>query len=194
MSGTGRSPGLGQAGLRPAAENREVLIMRSLREQMQSYGAYHRDPRNKLTHFVGVPLVMFALFLLLGWFRFIHAPELPITVATVFYLVVSIYYLRLDAAVAVLQLPFSLTLLWLADWAARLPFRQSLAVFLTTFVAGWIFQLAGHALEGRRPALVDNLLQVFNAPLFLTVEALTLLGFRRDLSEPEGPPQAQGAT
>ena len=168
--------------------------MRSLREQMQSYGAYHRDPRNKLTHFVGVPLVMFALFLFLGWFRFVHAPDLPITVATLFYLVVSIYYLRLDYAVALLQLPFTLTLLWLADWAARLPFRQSLTVFLTTFVLGWIIQLAGHAIEGRRPALADNILQVFNAPLFLTVEVLALLGFRRDLSESKGLGQAEGVT
>jgi len=168
--------------------------MRSLREQMQSYGAYHKDPRNKLTHFVGVPLVMFALFLFLGWFRFVHAPELPITVATLFYLGVSIYYLRLDYRIALLQLPFSLTLLWLADWAARLPFGPSLTVFLATFVVGWIFQLAGHAIEGRRPALADNLLQIFNAPLFLTVEALALLGFRRDLSESGSPGEAQGVT
>ena len=40
--------------------------MTSLKEQLQSYGAYHRDPRNKLTHFLGVPLVTFALFLALG--------------------------------------------------------------------------------------------------------------------------------
>ncbi len=168
--------------------------MRSLKEQMQSYGAYHRDPRNKLTHFVGVPLVTFALFLFLGWFRFVHAPDLPITVATLFYLGVSIYYLRLDAMVALLQLPITLTLLGLADWAARLPFRQSLAVFLTTFVLGWIIQLAGHAIEGRRPALANNILQVFNAPLFLTVEVLTLLGFRRDLAEPERLGPAEGVT
>jgi uncharacterized membrane protein YGL010W len=165
--------------------------MKSLREQMESYGAYHKDPRNKLTHFVGVPLVTFALFLFLGWFRFVHAPDWPITVASIFYLVVSIYYLRLDAMVALLQLPFTLTLLWIADWAARLPFGQSLSVFLATFVLGWIIQLAGHALEGRRPALADNILQVFNAPLFLTVEVLARLGLRRDLAEPESPPQAQ---
>jgi uncharacterized membrane protein YGL010W len=165
--------------------------MKSLREQMESYGAYHKDPRNKLTHFVGVPLVTFALFLFLGWFRFVHAPDWPITVASIFYLAVSIYYLRLDAMVALLQLPFTLTLLWLADWAARLPFGQSLSVFLATFVLGWIIQLAGHALEGRRPALADNILQVFNAPLFLTVEVLALLGLRRDLAEPESPPQPQ---
>ena len=48
--------------------------MTSLKDQLVSYAAYHRDPRNKLTHFVGVPLVTFSLFLVLGWFRFVHAP------------------------------------------------------------------------------------------------------------------------
>jgi hypothetical protein len=59
--------------------------MTSLKQQLRSYGAYHRDPRNKLTHFLGVPLVTFSLFLALGWFRFVHAPGLPLTGAVVFY-------------------------------------------------------------------------------------------------------------
>jgi uncharacterized membrane protein YGL010W len=158
--------------------------MKSLKEQMQSYGAYHTDPRNKLTHFIGVPLVTFALFLFLGWFRFVLTPNLPITVATIFYVVVLFYYLKLDYRIALLQLPFTLVLLWVADWAARLPPGQSLAVFLVTFVLGWILQLLGHAIEGRRPALADNMMQIFNAPLFLTVELLARLGMRRDLYEP----------
>jgi uncharacterized membrane protein YGL010W len=158
--------------------------MTSLKQQLESYGAYHRDPRNKLTHFVGVPLVTFSLFQVLSWFRFIPTPDLPITAATVFYAVVFLYYLKLDWSVALLQAPFSLALLWLADRAAVLPVKLSVAVFVTAFVAGWVIQLVGHAMEGKRPALADNMLQIFNAPLFLTVEALSLLGFRRDLAEP----------
>src|SRR5262245_5101046 len=168
--------------------------MTTLKEQLRSYGAYHRDPRNRITHYIGVPLVTFSLFLALGWFRFVHAPDLPITLATLFYIGVSIYYFRLDFGVALIQLPFTLTLLWLADWAALLPFRWSLGVFLFTFVAGWIIQLAGHAIEGRRPALADNILQVFNAPLFLTVEALARFGLRRDLYEAETQEAAPGTT
>jgi uncharacterized membrane protein YGL010W len=158
--------------------------MKSLTEQLSAYSAYHRDPRNKLTHFFGVPLVAFSLFVLLGWFRLVQAPDLPITGATLFYAVVFIYYLRLDWGVALLQMPVTLVLLWLADRASLLPAAASLAVFAATFCAGWAVQLFGHALEGRRPALADNFLQIFNAPLFLTAEVLTLLGFRPDLQEP----------
>jgi uncharacterized membrane protein YGL010W len=161
--------------------------MKSLKEQLDSYAAYHQDPRNKATHFVGVPLVTFALFVALGWFRFVYAPDVPlVSGATIFYLVVALYYLRLDATVALLQAPFTLALLFLADRAAVLPFSESLVVFLSTFVGGWVVQLLGHAFEGKRPALADNILQVFNAPLFLVAEVLVLLGYRKDLHVPAG--------
>ncbi|HVK14897.1 MAG TPA: Mpo1-like protein [Gemmataceae bacterium] len=155
--------------------------MKSLAEQLAAYAAYHRDPRNKFTHFVGVPLVTFALLLALGWLRFVPAPDLPITGATLFYLGVAIYYLVLDWRIALCQLPFTLALLLLADRVAKWPFQDSLLAFGATFVSGWAVQLAGHAVEGRRPALAANLLQIFNAPLFLATEVIWLLGFRGDL-------------
>jgi uncharacterized membrane protein YGL010W len=167
--------------------------MLTLKQQMQSYGAYHRDPRNKLTHFFGVPLVTFSLFLFFGWFRFVHPEVLPITAATLFYLAVCVYYFRLDWAIALIQLPFTLTLLIAADWVARQSLALSSSVFLATFGLGWIIQLVGHAIEGRRPALADNILQIFNAPLFLAVEALALAGFRKDLTEPEAVGELAGS-
>jgi len=159
--------------------------MTTLRQQLDSYAAYHRDPRNKATHFFGVPLVTFSLFLALSWFRLWYAPDLPITAASLFYLAVSLYYLRLDWSMALLQLPFTLALLVAADRVALWPMGVSVSVFLAAFVGGWIIQLLGHAIEGKRPALADNLLQIFNAPLFLTAEVLFALGRRRDLMAAE---------
>jgi uncharacterized membrane protein YGL010W len=156
--------------------------VKSLTEHLDSYAAYHGDWRNKLTHFAGVPLVSFSIFLFLSWLRFVHDPQVPFTGATLFYLIVFLYYLRLDWKVALCQMPVSLTLLFLADRVALWPsFAESGLVFLATFLGGWTIQLIGHAIEGKRPALADNLLQIFNAPLFLTVEVAFLLGWRRDL-------------
>jgi uncharacterized membrane protein YGL010W len=149
--------------------------MKTLAEQVAAYEAYHHDFRNRMTHFVGVPLVTFAIFLFLGWLRFVHDPTLPFTGATLFYLIVFLYYLKLDWKIALLQAPVTVTLLLLADWIAAWPFAQSLTVFLATFIGGWIIQLIGHAMEGRRPALADNILQIFNAPLFLTVEVIEMI-------------------
>jgi uncharacterized membrane protein YGL010W len=98
----------------------------------------------------------------------------------------TVYYLLLDWRVALLQAPFTLALLVLADRVALWPFAQSLAVFAGAFLGGWVVQLVGHGFEGRRPALADNLLQIFNAPLFLTAEVLFLLGFRPELRAAAG--------
>jgi uncharacterized membrane protein YGL010W len=160
--------------------------MKSLQEQLLAYGAYHRDWRNKITHFVGVPLVTFALFLFLSWFRFAPAPDLPLTGATLLYLIVLLYYVRLDWSIALLQALVTVPLLGLADRSALLPLPTSLLVFGAAFGGGWVIQITGHVFEGRRPALMDNLLQVFNAPLFLTVEMVTALGFRADLRREAG--------
>jgi uncharacterized membrane protein YGL010W len=160
--------------------SREVAAM-SLAGQLRSYAAYHADARNRLTHFFGVPLVSFSLFLALGWLRFLHDPQGPWTAAALFYLVVFVYYLRLDWRVALALAPFTLALWWLADRVALWPFTESLAVFGGTFVGGWAIQLLGHAIEGKRPALADNVLQIFNAPLFLAAEVAFLLGLRPDL-------------
>ena len=46
------------------------------------------------------------------------------------------------------------------------------------FVGGWILQLVGHVFEGRKPALVDNLFQIFVAPIFLCAEVFFALGYK----------------
>ncbi len=46
--------------------NYSVFVTR-LEEGMGFYAAYHRDPRNKATHFIGVPLIMLAILVPLSW-------------------------------------------------------------------------------------------------------------------------------
>ena len=40
--------------------------MRKLVDQLSQYAAYHRDRRNIATHFVGIPLIVFAIGVLLA--------------------------------------------------------------------------------------------------------------------------------
>ena len=56
--------------------------MKTLEEQMSVYLRYHRNPRNRLTHFVGVPLIMFSLFVLLALVR-VELGGFSISAATV---------------------------------------------------------------------------------------------------------------
>lgn len=56
-------------------------------------------------------------------------------------------------------------------------------VALGVHVVSWIAQFVGHGVfEGRAPALVDNFVQaVFLAPMFVWLEMLFKLGYRREL-------------
>ena len=42
-----------------------VIIMRTLEQHITQYAAYHRDRRNIATHFIGVPMIVFAVLLAL---------------------------------------------------------------------------------------------------------------------------------
>jgi len=46
--------------------------VKTLEDQMSIYAAYHQDARNKATHFVGVPVIVFSLLIPLGWLRVHH--------------------------------------------------------------------------------------------------------------------------
>jgi uncharacterized membrane protein YGL010W len=154
--------------------------MKALDEQLATYAAYHRNPWNRLTHVVGVPLVTFALLLLMAWVR-VPIAGAAISGAVIFAAAVLAWYVLLDAVLGVTMAVVIAPFVYGAERVAALPLDTGLVVFGGTFVVGWVFQLAGHAIEGRRPAIVDNLLQALVAPLFLLAEAFFALGLRRDL-------------
>jgi uncharacterized membrane protein YGL010W len=93
------------------------------------------------------------------------------------------YYFVLDVPLALAMAVVIGLLLWLAGWISAFPPTQAWIVFAVLFVGGWILQLVGHVFEGRRPALVDNLLQIFVAPLFLAAEVFFALGYKPELRQ-----------
>jgi uncharacterized membrane protein YGL010W len=156
--------------------------MKSLEQQMAIYTAYHRNPWNRLTHFVGVPVIIFSILIPMAWLR-LPFGVIEITGAAVFVAAVLVYYYLLDVPLAIAMTAFIVPVVYGAEWVTRMPWQTGLAVFLATFVGGWALQLAGHVLEGRRPALADNLFQIFVAPIFLVAETAFALGLRRGTQE-----------
>jgi uncharacterized membrane protein YGL010W len=155
--------------------------MKTIAEQLGFYDAYHRNPWNKATHFVGIPAIIFALLLLLSWLG-VTAGGITVTAAMVFTVAVMAYYVALDRVMAGVMVVLIGPLLFAAHQTAQWPWQQGLAIFLATFVGGWILQLIGHTVfEKRRPAFTDNLIQLLIGPLFFAAEILFFLGFKRDL-------------
>lgn len=154
--------------------------MKSLVDHLSQYAAYHRDPRNIASHFIGIPLIFVAVAVLLsrpGWpvGAVLVSPALLVAVAS------ACFYLRLELRLGALMT----VLLGLALWLGQVLAAQSTLVWLGSglgmFVVGWVIQFVGHYYEGRKPAFVDDLTGLIVGPLFVVVEAGFLLGLRGEL-------------
>ena len=154
--------------------------MTTLEERMGSYAAYHRDPRNKFTHLFGVPLAFYSPLIALGWLR-LPVAGIEISLAMVVLALVMIWYIKLDWIFGSVMTLISLPILYLCDLASQLPFLTSSAVFAGTTIVAWTIQLIGHAYEGRKPALADNLTQSLMGPVFVLAEVVFSMGLRKDL-------------
>lgn len=156
--------------------------MKTLEDQMSAYAAYHQDARNKATHFIGVPMIVFSLMIPLGWLR-ADIGGVSLSAALLVSAILLLYYLVLDLPLGLAMSAVFALMLWGAEPLSRASLGVSVGWFLTLFVAGWALQLWGHVYEGRKPALVDNLFQIFVAPIFLAAEVFFALGYRPLLHE-----------
>jgi len=166
--------------------------MKSFIEQAQIYALYHQKKATLYTHLIGVPLIVFSLMVLLGFVQMIVPGVIATTLASIVTLVLFIYYLRLNWRLALLIAPVLVFMLWISSLISYAgPTRFALWTFAITFVIGWALQLIGHLIEGKRPALVDNLWQALIAPLFLVAELSFMAGRMSDLKQQMHPEPRQ---
>jgi uncharacterized membrane protein YGL010W len=156
--------------------------MKTLAEHMAFYGCYHRDRRNRLTHFFGVPAIIFAVLIPLSLGQ-VTLGGVSATPALIWATVMALYYITLDIAIGLAMAALFVPLLWAAGAVAGLGTATALSIFAVVFISGWIVQLIGHRFEGNKPALTANLFQTLVSPIFLTAELFFALGFRRSLQE-----------
>jgi uncharacterized membrane protein YGL010W len=157
------------------------------RRQLATYAAVHRDRRNKATHFVGIPVIVFSLLLVLSLWRFeVLGREWTLSLAVAIAAVVG--WMALDLGIGLVM-----AVLMAAAWFAAEALAGSLGsvsavwmAFTALFVGGWVLQFLGHHYEGKRPALLDNIFQAFIGPMFLIAEAMVVIGQRTDLAEAMG--------
>jgi uncharacterized membrane protein YGL010W len=159
--------------------------MRTLTQQLTQYAAYHRDRRNIATHFVGIPMIVLALAVLLSrpaWT--VAALPFSLSPAWVLFVASVLYYLVLDVPMALMMAFISALSLAFGQWVAAQSLFTWLAVGIGLFVLGWVIQFVGHmAYEHRKPAFVDDLIGLMIGPLFLLAEGLFAFGWRPALRE-----------
>jgi uncharacterized membrane protein YGL010W len=157
--------------------------MKTFVDYLSQYAAYHRDRRNIATHFVGIPMIVAAVAILLSRPVLMHVDGVAISPALVVVAITALFYLKLDLRVGVAMTAFLLFCLWLGQLLAA----QSTAVWVSwgvgLFVVGWVFQFVGHYYEGRKPAFVDDIMGLAIGPVFVAAELAFGLGLRKDLQD-----------
>ncbi|MCP3715615.1 DUF962 domain-containing protein [Paraburkholderia sp. CNPSo 3281] len=156
--------------------------MRNLTEQLTQYAAYHRDARNIGTHFIGIPLIVLALAVLLSRPVIALGPPVPVSPAWLLFGAATLYYLVLDVPLGLMMALVCVACVAFGAWLAQQGTAAWLGGGVALFVVGWIFQFVGHiAWEHRKPAFVDDLIGLMIGPLFVLAEALFGIGWRPEL-------------
>jgi uncharacterized membrane protein YGL010W len=162
------------------AKPKTEIKMKSLTEQLTKYASYHRDKRNILTHFIGIPMIVVGIAVLLSR-PSTQVGNMIVSPALIAIFLSSVYYLILDMRLGMGLTLFLAFSLMFGQSCALLPTSEWLSWGLGLFVIGWIFQFVGHYWEGQKPAFVDDIMGLIIGPLFVIAEAAFLLGLRKEL-------------
>jgi uncharacterized membrane protein YGL010W len=154
--------------------------MKTLEDQLSNYAAYHRDRRNIVTHFIGIPMIVLSVVVLLARPAF-EVAGLSIAPATLAVIAATLYYLRLDLRYGMAMGVLLAACLVFAHTTAALSTGTWATLGVGLFVVGWVIQFVGHIFEGRKPAFVDDIMGLIIGPLFVVAEFGFLLGMRREL-------------
>jgi uncharacterized membrane protein YGL010W len=158
--------------------------MRSATDMLVRYAEFHRDPRNIAMHCIGVPIIVFAVAVLLSRPTFTLA-GFALTPAWGAFVPVALWYVTRGSFTLGAAVTLGTAVLVLA--AQRVSGDSGtggwLGLGLGSFVLGWIFQFLGHYYEGRKPAFVTDLVSLLVGPMFVAAEALFAMGWNPALQQ-----------
>ena len=155
--------------------------MRTATELLAQYAEYHRDRRNIVSHFIGVPMIVFGVGVFLAR-PVVATGTLALTPAWLLFALVAAWYITRGSAVLGVAASLAVgALLWLAQQVSGGSVSVWLAWGASFFIVGWLIQFIGHWYEGRKPAFVDDVVGLVVAPMFITAEAMFMLGWNKPL-------------
>ncbi|MBQ4833181.1 DUF962 domain-containing protein [Pseudoalteromonas sp. MMG010] len=156
--------------------------MKTLQQQLGNYGLYHRSKRNVMTHFIGIPLIVFAIICLLARLEFVST-QFSFNAAHIVMLAFVFYYVILSVSLGLMMAVLLFLLTILAQPIAHLSFSLWLCTSIGIFIFGWLLQFIGHFFEGKKPAFVDDLIGLVIGPLYVLAELLFIFGLYKNLEE-----------
>lgn len=145
--------------------SRGKLLMKTVEQWFDEYGESHRNPLNKLVHWICVPLITFSV---LGMLWALH----PLVAAVVLGLALA-FYVVLSWQLALVMALQGLVMLWILH-LMPVVFWPCVAIF----VVAWIGQFIGHHVEGKKPSFFKDVQFLLIGPAWLMGFVFRRLGWR----------------
>lgn len=127
-----------------------------IKSKFEDYASYHTHKLNRVTHYIGIPLIAFSLIGLLAQVQF-----LGFDLGWVLCGIAFVFYYLADSNLALLFFPILLIFYYFSH---SLP----LNVLIAMHVAGWVSQYIGHlAFERKSPAFYKNIEHLLVGPVWI---------------------------
>jgi uncharacterized membrane protein YGL010W len=155
--------------------------VRTAAQWLDDYGESHRNHTNKALHWICVPVIAWCVLGLLWSLPFpgsVRALQPAANWASVAVLTALGYYAVLSPRLAWGALPLLLAFLWSIEVVDRWGAAPLWSICVALFVAAWIGQFIGHAIEGKRPSFFKDLQFLMIGPLWLLADVYRRLGIR----------------
>ena len=155
--------------------------MRTIQSLLDEYGESHRNPYNKLIHWIAVPTIVWTIVALLWSIPFplaINLPGIPVNWATIMLALAQIYWFRLSLKLGLGLLLYNVLMIQLTMIVPKLSSWPLWQLALALFVIAWILQFIGHAIEGKRPSFFKDLQFLLIGPAWLMAFIYRALGLR----------------
>jgi uncharacterized membrane protein YGL010W len=155
--------------------------MRTAAQWLDDYGDSHRHPTNKALHWICVPVIAWCVLGLLWSLPFPHdirAAYPAANWASVAVLGALLYYAVISPRLALGAVPLLLAFLWSISVVDRWRPAPLWIICGLLFLAAWIGQFVGHAIEGKRPSFFKDIQFLMIGPLWLLADVYRRLGIR----------------
>jgi uncharacterized membrane protein YGL010W len=142
--------------------------MKSIQTWLDEYGVSHKNPSNKIIHWICVPLIFFSItglsysvelpFKIMGGMN-LNAAMIMLAAVVIYYFILSrtLWFGMLLFGTICILVCYTLTQAGFLLWP----------ICIGIFILAWIGQFYGHRIEGKRPSFIHDLQFLMIGPAWL---------------------------
>lgn len=155
--------------------------MKTINTWLEEYGESHKNPTNKIVHWICVPIIFWTITALFWSIKLPVEvqPGLPLNGAMIAAVLIFGYYLTLSFTLSIGLLLFTSACLFISYTVeANFTLLPLWAVAVIAFVLAWIGQFWGHGVEGKKPSFLKDIQFLMIGPAWLMSFIYQKLGIK----------------